>query len=449
MTAIIAAIEAEQAVLGGLLLENDAWDRLGPLEAAHFYRADHQRVFATIRSMLEAGQGADVLTVHDRVAAQESEVGLAYLTELIQGTPSTANIARYAEIVRDRALRRGLAAIGMEASAAAGEDIGTDGRVLVDQMQAKLLDLVETRAGGEPVRVGDDLHGYLEELERRAAGQGAPAISTGYPDLDRRLSGGLRGGQLIVVAGRPKMGKTALALNVGLHAAGQDKTVGVLSQEMTRPELLDRNVAVIGHIPLSRLVEGTLTGDDWGRLTHAIQRLEGLPLYLDDQGGLRLMDVRTKARAIKRKHDLHVLIIDYLQLMEGEGDNRNAQIEQITRGLKALAKELDIAIVLLSQLNRELERRPNKRPQPADLRDSGAIEQDCDIALFLYRDEVYNPDSPDKGICEVNVGLIRQGEPGVVALSYISSQTRFESLAPGTTFGRPSEKKPKYSMLKD
>jgi len=276
-------------------------------------------------------------------------------------------------------------------------------------------------------------------LERRMSG-GSNAISTGFPALDARLNGGVRRGGLVVLAARPKMGKTALAVNIACHAA-VDHAVSVLSMEMPRTELHDRNLAALGQIPLPHLLQPNLmTDQDWGNLTHAAMKISTLNLFLDDQGGLRILDVRMKAKGMKRRHGLDLLVIDYLQLMEGDGDNRNAQIEGITRGLKALAKELDIAIILLSQLNRKLEERPNKRPMPSDLRDSGAIEQDADAVIFLYRDEVYNPDSHDVGICEVDVALFRQGAPGRVALTYIGEQTRFASLDRSWMPAKPVEK---------
>jgi len=268
---------------------------------------------------------------------------------------------------------------------------------------------------------------HVEEIERRMSGQ-TRAISTGFPEVDKKLSGGLRAGELIVVAARPKMGKTGFALCVACNVA-EEHSVLVLSMEMPKAQLHDRNLANLGRIPLPHLLEPqNMQEQDWTGLTHATLKLANMDLFLDDQGGLRLLDVRMKAKGIKRRHGLDVMVVDYLQLMDGEGDNRNAQIEGITRGLKALAKELGIAIVLLSQLNRKLEERPNKRPMPSDLRDSGAIEQDADAVIFLYRDEVYNPDSPDIGVCEVDVALCRQGAPGRVALGYVGEQTRFENL---------------------
>jgi replicative DNA helicase len=291
----------------------------------------------------------------------------------------------------------------------------------------------------EPVRAADELTAHVEEIERRMEGK-SKAISTGYPALDGKLSGGLRGGDLIVLAGRPKMGKTALALNIGTNVA-EHYPVLVKSMEMPKSQLHDRNLASLGRIPLQHLLEpATMADQDWAGLTHASIKISEMQLYLDDKGGQRLIDVRMDAKSVKRKHGLKLLIVDYLQLMEGDGDNRNAQIEGITRGLKALAKELDISIILLSQLNRKLEERPNKRPIPSDLRDSGSIEQDADAVIFLYRDEVYNPDSPDIGMCEVDVALCRQGAPGRVALTYIGEQVRFESLNRSWMPAKPAER---------
>lgn len=419
------SLQAEQSVIGALLMDNDAVDRMGDLRTEHFYRGDHRIIFAELMTQITAGKSVDVISLHE-VLVDRVDDSLVYLNAIVQNTPSAANIGRYSGIVRDKAVKRGLMALGQEVAdmaASSAEDAAT----LVDRVSSKLEKLAEARIKQEPVRAADEMYGHIEELERRREGIGAKAISTGFEDLDKRLSGGMRRGELIVVAARPKMGKTAFALNVALNAA-REHAVLVLSMEMPKSQLHDRNLASLGHISLSHLLQpNEMTDAEWSGMTLAVQKINDLELYLDDQGGLRLLDVRMKAKQIKRRHGLDALVVDYLQLMEGDGDNRNAQIEGITRGLKALAKELDIAIVLLSQLNRELERRPNKRPQPSDLRDSGAIEQDADSVIFLYRDEVYNPDSQDKGICEVDVGLCRMGAPGRVALTYIGEQTRFES----------------------
>lgn len=430
--------DAEQAVLGGLLLDNEAFDRLGSLRATHFYRADHQAIFSHITKLLEAGQGADIITLNDRLPPELAD--LAYLHSLTTNTPSTANIGRHADIVRNYAQRRELMQLASMVQEEAGQIGAIDTIKLLDKAQSGLERIAETRAKCEPVHVSDDLPGYLAELQLRADGGKSKAIPTGYPEVDKKLKGGVFPGDLIIVGGRPKMGKTAFALNVGMNAAVAGYSVGELSMEMPRIQLHDRNTAMVGKIDLDKLLEPQyLTSNDWPGVTHAIKTMESLKLFIDDQGGLTLMDVRMKAKMIKRRQGLDLLIIDYLQLMSGEGANRNTEIETITRGLKTLAKEIGCGIILLSQLNRKVEERPNKRPSAADLRDSGAIEQDCDAAIFLYRDEVYNPDSLDKGICEVIVGLIRRGEPGTVGLTYIGSQTRFESLPTGYVFGRRRE----------
>lgn len=421
-------VEAEQSVLGALLLDNDAVDRIGDLRAEHFYRGEHRTIFDEILKQIIAGKSCDVISVFEVLKTKVDDC-LVYLNGLAQNTPSSANIARYAAIVRDKAIKRGLIALGrkLEETTLASPD---DASVLVDRFSSELEKLAQARIAQEPVRASADLVKHIEEIELRMSG-GTKAISTGYPDLDAKMSGGIRAGELIVLAARPKMGKTAMALNVALQIAA-DYSVLILSMEMPRSQLHDRNLAVLGKIPLANLLmPNQMTELDWSSLTSAIQKIDNMNLFLDDQGGLRLLDVRMKAKNLKRKYGLDVLVIDYLQLMEGEGDNRNAQIEQITRGLKALAKELGIGIILLSQLNRDLEKRPNKRPQPSDLRDSGAIEQDADAVIFLYRDEVYNPDTMDRGICEVDVALCRQGAPGRLALAYFGEQTRFESLSHG------------------
>lgn len=436
------SLDAEQSVLGSLLLDNDAYDRLGQLAVSDFYRADHQAMFSEIKRLVEAGQAADVITIGTKLQAMGVS-DISYAHQLTANTPSAANIAHYANIVRTFSQRRDIATLARELKELS-EDPKAKPIQTVEIAQSKLETIADQRSDSEPIKVRDDLVNYVEELQRRADGEGPKAIPFGFEDLDRKMMGGIRRGELAIVAARPKMGKSAFAFNVALNAA-RDYSVLVLSMEMPRNQIHDRNVAAIGKIDLPKVIDPRrMEGNDWPHLTAAIKHLESLNLYIDDQGGLRLMDVRLKARSVKRRHGLDLLVIDYLQLMDGEGDNRNAQIEGITRGLKALAKEMDIGIILLSQLNRSLEQRPNKRPMPSDLRDSGAIEQDCDMALFLYRDETYNENSPDRGICEVNVGLIRQGEPGTVGLHYKGVQTRFENLEKGRVFGH-SAPKVKYS----
>jgi replicative DNA helicase len=418
-------LDAEQSVIGALLRDNDAVDRLGDLRAEHFFLSDHAIIFGELMRNLAAGRSCDVISLGDALRAKLGDC-LPYLNSMAQTTPSAANIGRYATIVRDKAIKRGLIKFGRDVAEAAATSPAEAG-AMVDQASSALEQLAQARVRIEPVRASDEMVAHVEEIERRMSGQ-TRAISTGFPEVDKKLSGGLRAGELIVVAARPKMGKTGFALCVACNVA-EEHSVLVLSMEMPKAQLHDRNLANLGRIPLPHLLEPqNMQEQDWTGLTHATLKLANMDLFLDDQGGLRLLDVRMKAKGVKRRHGLDMMVIDYLQLMDGDGDNRNAQIEGITRGLKALAKELGIAIVLLSQLNRKLEERPNKRPMPSDLRDSGAIEQDADAVIFLYRDEVYNPDSPDIGVCEVDVALCRQGAPGRVALGYVGEQTRFENL---------------------
>lgn len=438
------ALEAEQSVLGGLLLDNSAYDNIGALAKDDFSRPEHQRIFQEAKALIEAGKPVDIITLSEKLTGV---CDLAYLARLEQNTPSIANIGHYAGIVRQSAQRRKLLAVGVQIQEMACNPT-SDAHAVIDKAQTALEGIAETQADTEPVLVSDDFVDYMNELERREAGGGTSVFPTGFCDLDAKMSGGLRGGDLVIIAGRPKMGKTALAMNIALNIS-HDHPVLFLSQEMKRRQLHDRNVANLGSINIGHLLDPQkMTPKEWDSMGAVIARISQLKLYIDDQGGLRLMDVRMKAKKLKRKAGLNVMVIDYLQLMAGEGANRNAEIEGITRGLKALALEMDIAIILLSQLNRQLEQRPNKRPMPSDLRDSGAIEQDCDIALFVYRDEVYNENTQDKGICEVNVGLIRQGEPGTVGLYFDGATSKFKNLERGRPFGQSVPKK-KFTGLKD
>lgn len=425
----LIAREQEQSVLGALLQDNNAVDRIGDLKPEHFYDATHKQIFQSILKLVMANKPADAITVFDHLQAHGNDADLIYLNQLTQSMPGSANIARYAAIVRDRAIKRGLIAQcqGMVDQVLESAE---DSSVLVDRLTSELEKLSQATTSDEPVLARDDLVRHIEQIDARFHGANTAAVSTGLTDLDSKLNGGLRPGNLVVLAARPKMGKTALALNIANNVA-QDGVALVLSMEMTRSELHDRNLASLGLIQLDHLLEPKKMEDsDWPRITSAVQKIDSMRLYLHEQAGLTLMHVRNKAKQVKRKAKrLDLIVIDYLQLMNGEGDNRNAQIEVITRGLKNLAKELNCPIILLSQLNRKLEDRPNKRPQPADLRDSGSIEQDADVAIFLYRDEVYNEDSEFKGICEANVALNRQGSAGVVNLVYRGQYTKFEDVS--------------------
>ncbi|SMP71846.1 replicative DNA helicase [Noviherbaspirillum suwonense] len=423
------SIHAEQSVLGALLLDNDALDRIPDLEAAHFYRQDHQLIFAEICRQVSRGTRADVITIYEALHQQIPDC-MPYLNAIAQNTPSAATIGRYAETVLDRALKRAMGALASEMaeqqhSAAPAEEV-------IDRMAARIEALAQKRTKQEPQRMVDMLGSYVDVINQRMDGTIRP-IETGFADLDRRLDGGLERGTLTIVAGRPGTGKTAFGLCVGRNVAEWGSSL-FLSMEMSRDQVNDRNIAALGKLPLAwlrRPSDKTAEGkENFTRMSHAFQRAGELNLFIDDQTSLNMMEIRAKARAVKRKSGLDMLVIDQLSFITGgDGDKSWEVIGQYTRALLALAKELNLAIVLLCQLSRKVEERNNKRPIMSDLALSGSIEQDAANIIFLYRDELYNPDSRDKGICEVITAKQRQGEPGVVGLAYIGAQTRFESLA--------------------
>lgn len=433
--AIPHSVEAEQSVLGALMIENDAIDRIGGLQAEHFYRADHRSIFAEIMKLIAAGKGADVLTVLERLQSKgiAGDVGgLKYLNDLAQNTPSAANISRYADIVQDRAQKRGVAALGHEMQ----DWVGTtpdSAAVLIDRASAKLEKLSEAVVKSEPIKAAQGLADFLVHFE--AADTDLKAVSTGLTDLDEKLGGGFVGGDLVVLAARPSMGKTAISLAIAANEA-IDGNVLFLSLEMPNVQLQRRLAAAQGRISMKSLRrQSDMHDEDWVRITTAAQKINALELHIDYQTDMSLLDVRSKARAHKRKHGLSLLCVDYLGLMRlGDEERNDLKIGAITRGLKNLALDLDVPVILLSQLNRGVEQRPNKRPMMSDLKDSGSIEADADTILFLYRDEVYNPDSPEKGICEVIIAKQRQGETGAVRVAFIGEQQRFEDLAYGATY---------------
>jgi len=423
----MVALEQEQSVLGALLRNNNAVDALDDLKAEHFYSLTHRAIFKAIMQLLMANQPADVITVYDKLQAQGLEAAdLSYLNAMLQSTPSAANIRRYVSIVRDRAIKRGLVELAHQTIDEA-QHSPQDANELVDGFSSRLEKLAQASAEEGFELAADSITAHVAMIDDMYHGADSRAVSTGLSDLDAALGGGMRPGWLVVLAGRPKMGKTALALNM-TNSAAQDGVAGVLSMEMSKSELHNRNLASIGRIPLGHLDNPKLmTDEDWCHFTSAVEKISKLRLHMNDEGGLTLFKVAAKARQLKRKAGrLDLLVIDYLQLMNGPGDNRNAQIEAITRGLKSLGKELGCPVLLLSQLNRELEKRPNKRPQPSDLRDSGSIEQDADAVILLYRDEVYNPETRDRGICEANLALFRHGPTKMVPLAYIGEHVRFE-----------------------
>jgi replicative DNA helicase len=414
------AIEAEQSVIGSLLRDNNSVDRMADLRAVHFFRHDHRSIFSEIIRQITAGKECDVISVG--LALEQSVPDcMAYLSAIEQNTPSAANMARYADLVRDRALRRGLLAATDLMAAMAVNPGGRTACEVLDAAQSALSALAETRTVREPIRASDAMVSHINVMNDRADGK-CSGIATGFEDLDPLLTGGPNRGALVILGARPSMGKTALAMNIACNVA-VEHFVLFLSLEMQTGELLDRCLASLGRIPLSSVLTGDMNAQEREGFTVANMKLQKLNLHLDDQPALTLLDVRSKARLTKRKHGLDLLIIDYLQLMSGEGTNRNQQIEEISRGLKALAKELNIAVIALSQLSRNAANK--SRPQLSDLRDCGAIEQDSDIVMFVHRDEADNPQTHMCGYANLIIAKNRQGKIADVTLEYEGQYTQF------------------------
>jgi replicative DNA helicase len=440
------SVEAEQSVLGALLIDNPAWDVVaGVIRADDFYRYDHRLIFQAIARLIDATKPADVVTVFDALnnAGHANEVGgLPYLNSLATETPSAANVRRYAEIVRDRSTLRRLITTADKIATDALNPQGRETRQILDEAESTIFRISEESARGKAgftdisSLVGDVLT-RVSELYDAGGGSEVTGVPTGYVDLDRMTSG-MQAGDLIIVAGRPSMGKTAFSLNLGEHVALEaGLPVAVFSMEMGASQLATRMLCSIGRIDSNRLRTGRLTDEDWSRLTAAIQRMQDMPMFIDETPALSVIDLRGRARRLARQQGrLGLVVIDYLQLMSGSGSNENraTEISEMTRSLKSLAKELGCPVIALSQLNRSLEQRPNKRPVMSDLRESAGIEQDADVIFFIYRDEVYNPDSPEKGTAEVIIGKQRNGPIGTVRLTFSGQFTRFENYSPGAAF---------------
>jgi len=430
------AIEAEQSVLGALLLDNDAVDRIAELRAEHFYRYDHRIIFEHITRMITAGRRADVITTYEALgtSGKDQQVGgLSYLNALAQNVPGSAAIRRYAEIVIERAQLRGILCAVDEIGAMVHNRSGKTASEIISVAQERLEPLAEARSF-EPKEVGPILTSIVEEIDARYHGAELAVTSTGFLDLDAKLGGGMRGSELIVVAGRPSQGKTAFSMNIGAHVARKGGVVAVFSLEMSAEALHQRNLANVGGIPLSHILDGKkIVEEDWPRLTYAVQVMSEMQMPVDDTSGLSLAEIVNRSRAIKRRAGrLDLIVVDYLGLMTGgTEESQNLRIASYSAGLKGLAKQLNAPVIALSQLNRGVEQRPNKRPNMGDLRDSGAIEQDADVILFLYRDETYNPDSPDRGTAEIIIGKQRNGETGPVRLAFMGEYQRFADMAPG------------------
>ncbi|GMQ83317.1 MAG: replicative DNA helicase [Gammaproteobacteria bacterium] len=430
------SIQAEQSLLGGLLLDNRAWDQIADLVCeADFYRRDHRMIFTASGTLIERGDPCDVLTLSNWLDAQgqlNDVGGLAYLGTLAKDTPSAANICAYAKIVRENSVLRQLAEIGTEIANSAYFTEGRDSPALLDHAEQLIFRIAEQGNSRGPgfASIKDLLTKAVDRIDALFH-QDNPltGIATGFTDIDD-MTAGLQASDLIIVAGRPSMGKTTFAMNIAEHAAIKDGLpVAVFSMEMPGEQLAMRLMSSLGRIDQTKVRTGKLDDDDWPRLTSAVSILSAAPLFIDDTPALSPTELRARARRLKREHNLGLIIIDYLQLMQvpGNKENRTGEISEISRSLKALAKELNVPVIALSQLNRALEQRPNKRPVMSDLRESGAIEQDADVIMFIYRDEVYDEDSPDKGTAEIIISKQRNGPIGIRRLTFLGKHTRFEN----------------------
>jgi replicative DNA helicase len=440
------SIEAEQSVLGGLMLDNEAWDRVSEKVVEHdFYLRSHRLIFNAMARLAEGNQPIDLITVSEALEANQQldDIGgFAYLGEIAKNTPSAANILAYADIVRERAVVRDMIGVAHDIADAGYDTQGRTAAELLDFAETKVFKIAEQRAkaneGPEPIN--SILAKTIDKIDAlyRSPQNGITGVSTGYVDLDK-MTNGLQPSDLIIVAARPSMGKTTFAMNLCEHAAiTSDKPVLIFSLEMPSDQIMMRMLASLGRINQTKVRTGQLEDEDWARLSSAIELLNSKgKMYIDDASGLTPTEVRSRARRIAREHGgLSMIMVDYLQLMTvpGMSENRTLEIAEISRSLKALAKELKVPVVALSQLNRSLEQRADKRPVNSDLRESGSIEQDADLIMFIYRDEVYHEDTADKGTAEIIIGKQRNGPIGRVRLTFHGHFSRFDNYAGSARF---------------
>jgi replicative DNA helicase len=433
------SIEAEQAVIGGLLLDNRAWEMIADkLVDEDFYRNDHRLLFSAIRDLASRDEPFDAVTLSQRLTNHEQleqAGGLLYLGRLAKDTPSASNIVAYANIVREKSVLRQLIAVGTDISSSGYQPEGRESVELLDDAEKKVFHIAEQGARGKGGF--QDMKTLLSKTVDKIdhlfnSDGGITGVSTGFDKFDE-MTTGLQPADLVIVAGRPSMGKTTFAMNIAENAAIGDKLpVAVFSMEMPGDSLAMRMISSLGRVDQHHIRTGSLTDDDWARITSAIHILSEAKIFIDDTPAMSPNEIRARARRLKRQHGLGLIVIDYLQLMQvhGGSENRATEISEISRSLKAMAKELEVPVIALSQLNRSLEQRPDKRPVMSDLRESGAIEQDADIIVFIYRDEVYNDDSPQKGVAEIIIAKQRNGPIGKSLLTFLGKYTKFENYIP-------------------
>ena len=431
------SLEAEQAVLGGLMIDNSTWDEVAEVAVeSDFYRQDHRLIFRAIADLAEESKPYDVVTLSEWLDSRNelnNVGGLGYLGSLAKNTPTAANIKAYAKIVRERSVLRQLIRVSTDIAESAYNPDGRSSAELLDQAESKVFDIAEkgARTNSGYTNIKELLVKAVDRIDTLYQSDTAyTGVPTGFDDFDNMTSG-LQKADLVIIAGRPSMGKTSFVMNIVENAAIKHRQpVAVFSMEMPGDQLVMRMMASLGRIDSNKVRTGKLDDADWPRLTSAVGILNDAPIFIDDTPGLNPMEIRARARRIMREHGLGMIVIDYLQLMQsakGSSENRATEISEISRSLKGLAKELGVPVLALSQLNRSLEQRPNKRPIMSDLRESGAIEQDADLITFIYRDEVYNDDSPDKGTAEIIIGKQRNGPIGTCRLTFLGKYTRFEN----------------------
>jgi replicative DNA helicase len=433
------SIEAEQSLIGGLMQDNEAWDKVADIVVAHdFYRKDHRLIFTAIAELAEDGHPCDVVTVSEFLGNRsqlDDAGGLEYLATLTNETPGAANVRAYAQILRERSTLRSLISAGNEISGNAYTNDGRTASELVDEAERLVFEIAEKGSRGKVgfrslKQILPDAVDRIDLLHQ--SGGDITGIPTGFNEFDK-LTAGLQPGDLVIIAGRPSMGKTTLAINIAENAAiGARIPTAIFSMEMPSQQLAFRMISSLGRVDQTHLRTGKFPDEDWSRINTAVQLMSDAPIYIDDSPGLSPTEIRARARRLKRESNLGLVVIDYLQLMQvhGNTENRATEISEISRSLKSLAKELSLPVIALSQLNRSVEQRQDKRPVMSDLRESGAIEQDADLIVFIYREEVYKPDTPRKGIADISIAKQRNGPIGEFPLTFVGRFTKFENWVP-------------------
>lgn len=434
-----SSVEAEQSLLGGLMLDNAAWEKVADIVTdGDFYRKDHRIIFSAIAQLCEDGHPSDVVTVSEFLDNRDelgAAGGLEYLATLANESPGAANAKAYANILRERATMRALITAGNQISGNAYTTDGRNAAELVDEAERLVFEIAEKGARGKQgfKALKQILPATVDRIDLlHQSGDSVTGIPTGYNEFDK-MTAGLQGGDLIIIAGRPSMGKTTFAINIAENAAiGSQVPTAIFSMEMPSEQLAFRMISSLGRVDQTHLRTGNITDEDWSRIHTAVALMSDAPIFIDDTAALSPTEIRARARRLKREHGLGLIVLDYLQLMQVHGitENRATEISEISRSLKALAKELNVPIIALSQLNRSVEQRTDKRPVMSDLRESGAIEQDADLIIFIYREEVYNQDTPRKGVADITIAKQRNGPIGDFPLTFVGRFTKFENWAP-------------------